>query len=73
MVTPSLEGWPTNAKESPSPHELRLAPLDTNQVFQSLGGIDSKTVPLNIDGSFKYTQQSHKFGISNSQFFHSDL
>ena len=24
--TPSLEGWPTKAKEAPSPHELRLAP-----------------------------------------------
>ena len=38
-MTPSLEGWPTKAKEAPSPHEVRLAPLDTNPVFQSLGGI----------------------------------
>ena len=37
-MTPSLEGWPTKAKEAPSPHEVRLAPLDTNPVFQSLGG-----------------------------------
>ena len=37
IVTPSLEGWPTKAKEAPSPHEVRLAPLDTNPVFQSLG------------------------------------
>ena len=36
-MTPSLEGWPTKAKEAPSPHEVRLAPLDTNPVFQSLG------------------------------------
>ena len=36
-MIPSLEGWPTNAKETPSPHEVRLAPLDTNPVFQSLG------------------------------------
>ena len=36
IVTPSLEGWPTKAKEAPSPHEVRLAPLDTNPVFQSL-------------------------------------
>ena len=35
-MTPSLEGWPTKAKEAPSPHEVRLAPLDTNPVFQSL-------------------------------------
>ena len=38
MVIPSLEGWPTKAKEAPSPHEVRLAPLDTNPVFQNLGG-----------------------------------
>ena len=37
-VIPSLEGWPTKAKEAPSPHEVRLARLDTNPVFQSLGG-----------------------------------
>ena len=36
IVIPSLEGWPTKAKEAPSPHEVRLAPLDTNPVFQSL-------------------------------------
>ena len=36
-MTPSLERWPTKAKEVPSPHEVRLAPLDTNPVFQSLG------------------------------------
>ena len=35
-MTPSLEGWPTKAKEAPSPHEVRLAPLDTNSVFHSL-------------------------------------
>ena len=37
IVTPSLEGWPTKAKEAPSPHEVRLASLDTNPVFQNLG------------------------------------
>ena len=36
-MTPSLEGWPTKAKEAPSPHKVRLNPLDTNPVFQSLG------------------------------------
>ena len=35
-MTPLLEGWPTKAKEAPSPHEVRLAPLDTNPVFHSL-------------------------------------
>ena len=37
-MIPSLEGWPTKAKEAPSPHEVRLAPLDTNPVFHSLRG-----------------------------------
>ena len=43
-MTPSLEGWPTKAKEAPSPHEVRLAPLDTNPIFQGLRGnpIESK-------------------------------
>ena len=35
-MTPSLESSPTKAKEAPSPLELRLAPLDTNLVFQCL-------------------------------------
>ena len=33
-MTPSLEGSLTKAKEAPSPHEVRLALLDTNPVFQ---------------------------------------
>ena len=37
-MTPSLEGWPTKAKEAPSPHKVRMSPLDINPVFQSLGG-----------------------------------
>ena len=37
-MTPSLEGLPTKAKEAPSPHEVKLALLYTNPVFQSLGG-----------------------------------
>ena len=36
-MIPSLEGWPTKAKVAPSPHEVRMSPLDTNPVFQSLG------------------------------------
>ena len=38
IMTPSLDGWPTKAKEVLSPHEVRLVPLDTNAVFQRLGG-----------------------------------
>ena len=33
IVTPSLEGWTTKAKEAPSPHEVRLTSLDTNPLF----------------------------------------
>ena len=33
IVTPSLERWPTKANDSPSPHQVRLAPLDTNPVI----------------------------------------
>ena len=35
-MIPSLEVWPTKAKEAPSPHEVRLTPPDTNPVFQCL-------------------------------------
>ena len=38
IVIPSLEGWPTKAKEASSPHEVRLALLETNPVFQYLRG-----------------------------------
>ena len=27
IVTPSLEGWPTKAREAPSPHQVRLTLL----------------------------------------------
>ena len=33
-MIPTLEGWPTKAKEAPSPYEVRLTPLDINPVFQ---------------------------------------
>ena len=36
-MTPSLEGLPTKAKVAPSSHEVRMALLDTNPVFQCLG------------------------------------
>ena len=39
-MTPSLEGWLTNTKEAPSPHEVRVALLDTIPVFQSLGKVE---------------------------------
>ena len=38
IVMPSQEGWPAKAKETPSPHKVRLTPLDTNPVFLYLRG-----------------------------------
>ena len=38
-MIPSLEGLPFKAKEAPSPHEVRVALLDMNPVFNSLGAI----------------------------------
>ena len=38
IVIPSLEEWPTRAKEAHSPREVRLTSLDTNPVFQCLRG-----------------------------------
>ena len=35
-MTPSLERLAAKAKEVPSSHKVRLAPLDTNLVFQCL-------------------------------------
>ena len=32
-MIPLPEGWPTKAKEAPSPHEVRLTLLDTNLIF----------------------------------------
>ena len=43
IMTPSLERWPTKAKKAASPHEVRLAPLDTN-----LSNYSTKTDIKNI-------------------------
>ena len=52
-MTPSLEGWPTKAKEAPSPHEVRLAPLDTNPVFQS----------VEVKGHFPFSELKNIFHL----------
>ena len=48
IMIPSLEGFSTKAKEAPSPHEVRLAPLDTSPVFHSLGENISNTMHFNF-------------------------
>ena len=45
-MIPSPEGWPTKAKETP-PHEVKLTPLDTNPVLQSVGENVPFTSPPN--------------------------
>ena len=65
-MIPSLEGWPTKAKEAPSPHEVRLALLDTNPLFQSLGGI---TPPVRVHYPLKDTQfAAAKIHFPSNQF-----
>ena len=62
-MTSSLEGFPTKAKEAPSPNEVRLALLDTNTVFQCLGEF------FNLNLIFGY-----KLVILNYFFFvHSEI
>ena len=53
-MIPSLEGLPTKAKEAPSPHEVRLVPLDTNPVFQSLEGKFQGTIKGLVAGDFNF-------------------
>ena len=53
-MTPSLEGWPTKAKEPCSLHEVRLTWLDTNPVFQCLGEDKIKQMSKNVaDATFQ--------------------
>ena len=56
-MTPSLEGLPTKAKEARSPHEVRLAPMDTNPVFQCLGDFLWPTL-----GLFALQLKNHRSG-----------
>ena len=52
MVIPSLEGWPTKAKEAPSPHDVRLIVMDSNPVFLCLGDtIPNVLQPFGIPSS----------------------
>ena len=50
-MTPSLEGSTTKAKEAPSPHEVRPAPLDTNPVLQCL----TESISLLYNEQFHYS------------------
>ena len=45
-MTLSLEVRANKTKEAPSPHEVKLAPLDTNPVFYCLRGNLNQPVQL---------------------------
>ena len=53
-MTPSLEGSPTKAKEAPSPNEVRLAPLDTNPVFECQGKFSMSEGNFNVSYACKF-------------------
>ena len=50
IVTRSLEEWPTKAKEAPSPHQVRLALLDTNPRESGKGPLFNKVFGRNTTG-----------------------
>ena len=64
IVTPSLEGSPTKAKEEPSPHELRLVLLDINPVFQCL---EEKNIFIGAQKSIKNEEKKKIFASNISQ------
>ena len=52
-MTPSLEGWSTNAKKAPSPHEVRLTLLEHQPSITMSWGY------LNVKGGYLFS--SHSF------------
>ena len=74
-MIPSLEGWPTKCNEAPSPHELRLTPLDTNPVFQCRGVVSTNMILLgNMKATEKtYANSSKDLRIYSISFFPSNI
>ena len=70
-MTPSREGLPNKVKEAPFSHEVSLAPLETNSVFQC---IRDKIGHIGIDGKLKIIFNIY-LGIeylkSDFRYFHS--
>ena len=60
-MTPLVEGLPAKAKEAPSPHEVRLAPLDTNPAVQKSSSrkynaiVQENTMPSEWNDSFIFS------------------
>ena len=62
----SLEGWTNKARETPSPNEVTLTPLDTNQVFQCLRITLAKQVlrkKLYDINKTKYSLMCHEYNV----------
>ena len=73
-MTTSLEGWPTKAKEGLSPHEIRLAPLDTKPVFQSLRGKFSFNQPkIGCETGWCDSTSTHYMATHLYHFFHTSF
>ena len=47
-MTPSLEGWPTKAKEAPSPHEVNWPRWTPSQYFNVSGKLVFQCLNFNI-------------------------
>ena len=69
-MTPSTEGWPSNAKEGPSPYEVRLTLLGSNTIFQysTSGELSSKLVDEAKNKVFQLHINAIMMGISQKSF-----
>ena len=61
-MIPSLEGFPTKAKEAPSRCEARPTPLDTNPVFHCFWGVVVSTLFLS---QYRFICEKHSQGKWN--------
>ena len=64
-MTPSLEGWPFKAKEVPSPHGVRLTPLDTSPVFQCLGKKQASLLHKQVKSTCTNKSEHHDICYTN--------
>ena len=63
-MIPSLKGWLSKAKETTSPHEVRLTLQDTNPVFQCLGN-KSSFRDSNVDRGLCTTEKSEVSSVNS--------
>ena len=69
-MAPSLEEWPIKTKEAPSPHEVRLTPMDINPVFECLRkSIALFCSSIKTQRNLKYKHHSHICLSQSSHLF----